>query len=520
MTRIIGIDLGTTNSALAIWEGDRPRSLPDRDDPTQWLTPSAVAYDAARDEFAVGRAALELTVRGEAVAITSVKRLMGRRFDDWEIQEDLQAGRIPCPVRTSALDDAELLLDGRPLSPPEVSAKILEKLRRDAEAYLGTVVSRAVITVPAYFSEAQRQATREAGRGAGLEVVRILSEPIASCLAFGHTKLAEPRRAVAVYDLGGGTFDVSVVAMGRGPFRTCAINGDVHLGGDDLDWRIVAWAKDRLDPGARAALEADPAALVRLRRAAEQAKRDLSGAGINVAPIRWAVGDPPVSVELDLTRAMLEELASAMIERTLTLFDQALYDAHLTKRELADVLLVGGQTRMPLLRRRLAEHLGQEPRHDVDPDLAVALGAGVQAGILAGEAKGLNLADAIPRSLGIRLDNGRFDVVIPRNSPIPVRRTVSHLYSTSRDNQERVDVQVYQGEEAEADHNEFVGKLGLGGIEPARAGEPAIELEFAVDEGGILDVTARDLRTGNKVHVRLTGRVGIADEPPAPVEGY
>jgi molecular chaperone DnaK len=397
------------------------------------------------------------------------------------------------------------------LTPQEVSAKILHKLKTDAEAYLGHEVTQAVITVPAYFHDSQRQATRDAGRLAGLDVKRVINEPTAACLAYGYTKLAEQRQKVAVYDLGGGTFDISILEVGRGPFRVRATNGDTYLGGDDLDWLLIDWIMSHLDTSVAARLKNDILALVSVRFAVEQAKIDLSTTDEADMCLEEMPHLPPElrKLGLRLSRMRLDEIAEAFIRRTLAPCERALQDARLQATDLQDVLLVGGQTRMPAIRQAVHNFFQREPVTNVNPVEIVALGAAVQAAILANEATGLKLADVVPLTLGVST-KGRMDELIKRNTTVPVVKT--RVYTTAEENQESVEIQIYQGEYPTVADNIPLGKIELKGIEPAPAGEPEIEVTFRVDQDCILHVTGKDLRSGNFKELTITDSVRLSEE--------
>jgi molecular chaperone DnaK len=516
MTVILGIDLGTTNSGAAIWRDGRPQMIADSEGYT--LTPSVVAVDPTQGTWVVGRQARAIAASHPRAAVYSIKRFIGRRFGDGVIQEELQHGRILYEIEESRRrrDAIRVALGERYLTPQEVSAKILQKIKADAEAYLGHEITQAVVTVPAYFHDSQRQATRDAGRIADLNVRRVLSEPTAACLAFGYKKLAESRRPVAVYDLGGGTFDISILEIGRGPFRVRATNGDTHLGGDDLDWMIVDWILDEIGDKAKQKLSDDIVALAQLRAAAERAKIALSTEDSTRLQISGPLSpDSDIrDLDLELTQSQLKAIAEDFIAQTLAPCTQALQDARLKRSDIQQVILVGGQTRMPAIRQAVQDFFKQEPDRSVNPDEVVALGAAVQAAILAGEATGLKLADVVPLSLGVETRR-QMNVLIPRNTPVPI--TVTKSYSTVYDNQESVEIKVYQGEKPMAADNVKLGAFILKGIEPALAGEPEIEVTFQVDQDSILFVTAKDLNSGNYKEITITDSIRLSEEEIAAI---
>jgi molecular chaperone DnaK len=513
MAEIVGIDLGTTKSAVAIWRDGAPVLIPNARG--QHVTPSLVAFDDTSGRWAVGEEARAIELENPRAAVYAIKRFMGRRIRDEAVQEDLTRARILYDV-IEAHDrpgGIEVAIADKRLTPQEVSAKILAKLKHDVETELGHEIVQAVITVPAYFDDAQRQATRDAGHIAGLQVKRVLNEPTAACLAFGYTRLREERHTVGVFDLGGGTFDISILEVGRGPFWVRATNGDTHLGGNDLDWLIVDWVMGHLRAEEQQVLRSDVRALVRLRAAAEEAKRELS-ADATSSHIRLTSPHGPHTdirdLDVVLTRATLDALAKDWIERTLIPCRQALHDAGLKPSDMREVLLVGGQTKMPAIRRAVHEFFGIEPNVAINPEEAVALGAAVTGAILAREATGLKLADVVPLSLGVKTRGGKMDVLIPRNTQVPVALTRS--YSTFWENQESVEVQVYQGERPMVADNVPLGNFVLSGIEPSPAGQPEIQVTFRVDENGILEVTGKDVRTGAAQKITVTESSRLSDE--------
>jgi molecular chaperone DnaK len=510
MAGIVGIDLGTTKCAVAVWQNGEPRIIPDASGEN--IIPSVVAFDSAKGKWVVGHAAKQLAVTDPQAAIYSAKRLMGRRFSDDAVRNALADMHILYALEKSKVrrDGIDVVVGDKHLTPQEVSAKLLAHLKATAEAELGQEVTEAVITVPAYFHDSQRQATRDAGRLAGLEVKRVLNEPTAACLAFGFQRLADERKKVAVYDLGGGTFDISILEIGRGPFRVLATHGDDYLGGDDLDWLIVDWAIDQLGGNEQTQIKEDVHALARLRAAAEAAKKDLSSQEKTVIKISGALSaDIKITdLSLELTREKLEELTEPLIKRTLKPCEQALHDARVNTSDIKEVLLVGGQTRMPAIRRAVRDFFGIEPNTSVKPEEVVALGAAVQSAIMAGVATNLKLADVVPLSLGVN-SKGMMDTIIARNTPIPVHKTKN--YSTDLDNQDTVEISIYQGEGIAVAENNKLGGFLLKGILPAPAGEPDIEVTFHVDQDGILHVTGKDLKTGNSHETTITDSMRLSD---------
>jgi molecular chaperone DnaK len=506
MAEIVGIDLGTTKSAIAVWDGDGPRIIPNAQG--QLTTPSVVAHDPDSGEWLVGTAAQAMALEHPGAAIYAIKRFMGRRFKDDAVQESLQRQQILYEVVASNAanrpDAVEVAIDGLRLTPQEISSKILTSLKTAAETHLGHAVTQAVITVPAYFDDAQRQATRDAGRLAGLEVEHILSEPTAACIAFGFAKLNEEHKEVAVYDLGGGTFDISIILVGHSPFRVLATNGDTQLGGNDIDWAIVDWALHQIESTIATRLRDDLKAMAQLRAAAERAKRDLSAP--DAARTRLVVTD---GVELDLARETLESLAKEWIDKTIACCRAALADAHLEPDDIKQVLLVGGQTRMPAVRRAVGEYFGIEPNVSVNPEEVVALGAAVQGAILADTVKGLKLADVVPLTLGLRIRDGIMDPVIPRNTAVPFKQTKT--YRPATDGQDTVEIMIYQGERPLVANNKLLGKFLIEGL-PLAAGIPELEITFWVDGNGILDVTAKDLGTGKEGSIHITESTRLSDE--------
>jgi molecular chaperone DnaK len=508
---VIGIDLGTTKSAVAVWQTNEPVIIQDTDGDN--IVPSVVALNHADGQWVVGKPAKEIASVQPESAIYSIKRFIGRRFSDEKVLNSLESHRILYEVEESPTrrDRIEVEIEGSRLTPQEVSAKILRYLKERAEAYLGDEVQEAVITVPAYFHDSQRQATRDAGRIAGLNVKRVLSEPTAACLAFGYQKLSEERKTVAVYDLGGGTFDISIMEVGQGPFRVLATNGDPFLGGDDLDWLIVDWALEQIGGEEAKKLQHDVHALAHLRAAAEQVKKELSKSESARLRVKGKLSEasPLSDLDLPLTQTQLDLLAKDFVARTLVPCERAVHDSKIDLSSIKEVLLVGGQTRMPAIRKAVREYFQREPNTSVKPEEVVALGAAVQAAILMGKAKGLKLADVVPQTLGVST-KGDMDAIIARNTPIPV--TKSKIYSTAYDNQENVEIKIYQGESALADNNIMLGRFILKGIAPAPAREPEIEVKFHVDQDGILHVTGKDQRTNNVEELTITDSMRLSEE--------
>lgn len=502
MSKIIGIDLGTTNSVVAVMEGGDPTVIPTAEGGR--LCPSVVAFNK-NGERLVGQTAKRQAVINPENTIYSIKRFMGRRFDEVETERKMVSYRV---VRGPANDArVQIPVTGREYSPQEISAMVLAKLKADAEAYLGEAVTKAVITVPAYFNDSQRQATKDAGRIAGLEVLRIINEPTAAALAYGLDK--KENETILVFDLGGGTFDVSILEVGEGVIEVKATNGDTHLGGDDWDERIVNWVADEFKKEHGIDLRADRQALQRLREAAEKAKIELSSVmetEINL-PYITADASGPKHLQMKLTRAKFEQLTEDLVARLRGPFNAALNDAGLKASDIDEVVLVGGATRMPMVQDLVRSLTNKEPHKGVNPDEVVAVGAAIQGGVLAGEVKDVLLLDVTPLSLGVETLGGVMTTLIERNTTIPVRR--SEIFSTAEDNQTAVDIHILQGERPMAADNMSLGRFRLEGIPPAPRGIPQIEVTFDIDANGILNVTAKDKATGKEQKVTITASTNL-----------
>ncbi|MBI4761418.1 MAG: molecular chaperone DnaK [Chloroflexota bacterium] len=504
MAKIIGIDLGTTNSVAAVMQGGEPIVIPSAEG--ERLVPSVVAVNK-NNERLVGRVARNQAITNPQNTIFSVKRFMGRKADDPEVERTKK--RVPYAVREAPNGDVRVELAGKEYSPPEISAMILAKIKRDAEAYLGEPVTQAVITVPAYFNDAQRNATKDAGKIAGLEVLRIINEPTASSLAYGLDK--KKNEIIAVYDLGGGTFDVSILEVGDGVFQVRSTSGDTFLGGDDFDLRIMDYLIEQFKKDNGIDLHNDRQALQRLKEAAEKAKIELSTTmqtEINL-PYLTADASGPKHLVMTLTRAKLEQLTTDLVDRTIAPLKQALADANLTAGDIDEVVLVGGMTRMPAIQDRVRAFFGKEPHKGVNPDEVVAIGAAIQAGVLGGEVKDILLLDVTPLTLSIETLGGVATPQIERNTTIPTRK--SQIFSTATDNQTQVEIHVLQGERPMAADNKSLGKFILDGIPPAPRGVPQIEVTFDIDANGILKVTAQDKATGRSQHITITASSGLSE---------
>jgi molecular chaperone DnaK len=503
MAKVIGIDLGTTNSVVAVVEGGDPTVIANQEGSR--LTPSVVGF-TKDDETLVGQVAKRQAITNPENTIFSIKRFMGRRYD--EVLSEIKL--VPYKVVKAANGDARVEIRGKQYAPPEISAMILRKLKEAAEAYLGEKVVQAVITVPAYFNDSQRQATKDAGKVAGLEVLRIINEPTAAALAYGMDKRKD--QTIAVYDLGGGTFDVSVLEIGEGVFEVKATNGDTHLGGDDFDQRVMDWIADEFKKEHGIDLRKDRMALQRLKEAAEKAKCELSSTlqtEINL-PFITADASGPKHLVLTLTRAKLESLVAELIERTVGPCRQAMKDAGVSPSDIDEVILVGGQTRMPKVQEAVKQLFGKEPHKGVNPDEVVAVGAALQAAVLTGEVKDLLLLDVTPLSLGIETLGGVMTPLITRNTTIPTKK--SEIFTTAADSQTSVEVHVLQGERPMARDNRTLGKFHLVGIPPAPRGVPQIEVTFDIDANGILNVSAKDVATGKQQNITITASSGLTKD--------
>ncbi|MCS6842859.1 MAG: molecular chaperone DnaK [Caldilineales bacterium] len=506
MGKIIGIDLGTTNSVVAVMEHGEPVVIPSSEGSR--LIPSVVAVNPKTGERLVGQVARRQAITNPENTIFSVKRLMGRKYHDPEVQRAIKV--LPYKIVERHNGDAAVIMGEREYSPPEISAMVLQKIKHDAEQYLGEPVTQAVITVPAYFNDSQRQATKDAGRIAGLEVLRIINEPTASALAYGLDKKIDKK--IAVYDLGGGTFDISILDVGEGVFEVKSTNGDTFLGGDDFDQRIIDWVASEFLREQGIDLRKDRMALQRLKEAAEKAKIELSTVmqtEINL-PFITADASGPKHLQMTLTRAKLEQLTADLIERTIGPCRRALEDAGLKPSDIDEVVLVGGQTRMPAVQEAVRKFFGREPHKGVNPDEVVAIGAAIQAGVLAGEVRDVLLLDVTPLTLGIETLGGVATPLIERNTTIPTRK--SQIFSTAADMQTSVEIKVVQGERPMAADNKLLGTFILDGIPPAPRGIPQIEVTFDIDADGILHVSAKDRATGREQSIRITASSGLTKE--------
>lgn len=504
MSKIIGIDLGTTNSCVAVMEGNEPVVI--ANDEGRRTTPSVVAF-MDNGERKIGDPAKRQAITNPTRTISSIKRFMGHRFSE----VNKESSRATYKTLKGGNDTVRVDIDGRQYSPQEISAMILQKMKKVAEDFLGQEVKEAVITVPAYFNDSQRQATKEAGEIAGLNVRRIINEPTAAALAYGLDKKHKDM-TIAVYDLGGGTFDISVLELGEGVFEVKSTNGDTHLGGDDFDQVIIDWMADEFKSNEGFDLRLDPMALQRLKDAAERAKVELSSSTETTITLPYitAVNGVPKHLELRLTRAKFEQLADVLVKRTLKPCEDAIRDAGINKADIDEVILVGGSTRIPRIQQAVEEFFGKKPNKSVNPDEVVAIGAAIQGGVLSGDIQDVLLLDVTPLSLGIETMGGVYDVVIEANSTIPTKK--SKVYSTASDNQPSVEIHILQGERPMARDNRSVGRFILDGIPPAPRGVPQVEVVFDIDANGILNVSATDKGTGKKQNVRIEASTGLSKE--------